>query len=129
MYRTVEFQSVFTNEWQFDDAGNAVAPGARELAGAIVASLRSRVQSTTTVEQHSYYGWGFDVVFANRRFYNVVNPLDVECFLTVKFPWQWFWALLLCRPREAFDRYCQVLSDSLAEIPQVSEVKWKAYRH
>lgn len=124
MYRTVTFKSTFPNQWQFDHAGNAVAPGARELAEAIVASLRSRVESTTAIEQHSYFGWGFEVTFENRRFCNVVNPAGDEACLTVQFPWQWVWELLLRRPKKTFDRYCDVLADSLAAIPQVSAINW-----
>ena len=128
MYRTVEFRAVYTDEGQLDGCGNNAVPGARDLAEAFVARLRSHAQSVTDIEEHSDYGWGFDVRFQNRSFHNVLNPIDDQCFLTVSLSLQWLWALLLRHPRETFDRYCQAISETFSELPQVSAVKWEDYR-
>ncbi|HJY77138.1 MAG TPA: hypothetical protein VKE95_10925 [Burkholderiales bacterium] len=128
MYRTVEFKSTFTNDWHFDANGNALAPGARKLAETIVARLQPRLDATTDIEQHSYYGWAFRATYSGHFFYNVLNPASDLCFLTVQCPWQWFRTLLLRRPPNRLERYCNVVSDALSEIPEVSGVSWQEYR-
>lgn len=125
MFRVVEFQSTFANEWRFDAHDNPIMPGARELADAIVRELGKRVNVITPVEQHSYYGWAFDVKFKGCRFVNVLNPADTVCYLTVRLCWHWLRAFLLQRPRRRFDEYCVILGEALAEIPQVSGVAWQ----
>jgi hypothetical protein len=128
MYRTAEFNSTFSNEWVFDGDGNPLAPGARDLAEAIASNLRGRVSSVTAIEQHEYYGWGFAAIFDGSTFYNVLNPVDVDCYLTVSMNWYGLKSLLLRRPRASFDRYCAALRGALNDIPQVSVVKWQAFR-
>lgn len=129
MYRTAEFTSSFPNEWVFDANENPIAPGARELAEAFAIELRRRVESTMPIGQRDYYGWEFVARFDGCRFLNVLNPVDDTCYLTVQLLWQWLRALLLQRPHATFERYCQVVSDTLAAIPQVSAVQWQGYRH
>jgi hypothetical protein len=125
--RAVEFKSTFPNEWTFNESGSPVAPGARELAEVIVSGLRSRPSSITPVEQHEYYGWAFATVFDRSRFYNVLNPVDADCCLTVSMDWYILKSLLLMRPRDSFDQYCGIISETLQQIPEVSEVKWEPY--
>ncbi len=67
--------------------------------------------------------------FGGRRFYNVLNPVDDQCYLTIEFSLQWFWALMGCRPQNTFDSYCHALTEALAEIPQMSSITWADYRH
>lgn len=128
MYCTVQFNSTFPNEWVFDANDNPAAPGARDLAEEIAAKLRGRASSVTAVDQHEYYGWGFEAVFEGSTFYNVLNPVDADCYLTVSMNWYALKALLLKRPRASFDRYRAVLSDVLNSISQVSGIQWQAYR-
>ena len=127
MYRTVAFKSTFPNEWTFNENECPVAPGARELAEVIVSSLRSRLSSVTSVEQHEYYGWGFATVLDRSRFYNVLNPVDDDCYLTVSMDWYSLKSLLLMRPHVSFDQYCSIISETLQKIPEVSDVKWEPY--
>jgi hypothetical protein len=127
MHRTLELTSHFPNEWVFDENENPVAPGARELAEAIVSNLRARASSVTEVDQHEHYGWTFDVVFEGSTFSNVVNPVDEVDYLTVSMDGYRLKALLLERPRATFDRYCAVLHDALNAISEVSNLRWQPY--
>jgi hypothetical protein len=86
------------------------------------------VNVITPVEQHSYYGWAFDVRFGGCRFVNVINPAGDVCYLTVKLCSYWLRALLLQRPQQRFDEYGAVLNEALLAIPQVSGVEWQEYR-
>jgi hypothetical protein len=128
MYRTVQFESTFANEWRFDANEFPVAPGARDLAEAIVGELGKRVSGISAVEQHSFYGWAFEARYAGCRFINVVNPAEPVCYLTIHLCWYWLRAVLLQRPRRVYDEYCVVVSEALAAIPQVSGVRWEGYR-
>jgi hypothetical protein len=126
MYRTLEFGSTFPNEWKFDANEAPVAPGAKELADAIARELSKYVKEVTPVSQHSYFGWAFDVNFAGWWFFNVLNPADARCYLTIHLPWCWLRGLTLQRPRQRFDEYCRSLEQALMAIPQVSEIVWQS---
>jgi hypothetical protein len=128
MFRTVVFHHTFENEWRFDDHNTAVAPGARDLAEGVARELGKSVNVITPVEQHSYYGWAFEVKFAGCRFVNVLNPADEECYLTVQLCWYWLHAFLRRRPRPRFEAYCLILEQALVAIPQISGVVWENYR-
>ena len=127
MYRTVTFDTTFPNEWEFDETNSPVAPGARELAEALVNVLRGRASSITPIEQHEYYGWRFDVVVAKSTFFNVLNPAD-RCYLTVSMRWYWLKSIFGRQPRLSFERYCNLITDALREIPEVSAIEWEPYR-
>ncbi len=128
LYRAVEFQSSFQGDWRFDENDEPIGPGMRDLADAIVGRLGVHVTSVSPIRQHEYYGWGFDAVFEQSTFYNVINPIDQgECYLTVSMDSYVLKKLLMKRPQEAFDRYCNAVSDTLREIPEVSGIKWGTY--
>jgi hypothetical protein len=128
MYRTVEFKHTFPDEWVFDENENPIAPGARELANAVVSGLSARISNVSRVQQHSFYGWGFDVEFEGSTFYNVVNPADEKCYLTVQMLGYWLKWLLRKRPRDSFERYSTVLTEVLRDIPALSGINWQQYR-
>jgi len=56
MYRTASFKHDFDGEWEDGE----VAPATRELADRLVTALGDRVVVTMPVDQHEYYGWGFE---------------------------------------------------------------------
>jgi hypothetical protein len=128
VFRTVEFNSGFVNESQFDARGNQIAPGSRQCAEAIVLALRPLVQSVSPVLQHSSYGWSFAVRHESFHFFNVLNPAGA-CYLTIQLEWQWLWALLGFRPREHFERYCDLVTTTLESIPELSTISWQGFRH
>jgi hypothetical protein len=127
MDRTVEFKSALPDEWQFAEDGNPVAPGSRGLADEIVAELSEKVSEITPVEQHSYYGWGFETRFEGCRFYHVLNPVAGDCYLTVQCVGYWRRRILFLRPQETFNRYCDVLDHALNNVRGVSDVRWTNY--
>lgn len=128
MLRSVTFLSKFPNEWTFNENETPTAPGARELAETIVAKLRQRVVSVSEVDQHEYYGWGFWATTDRGTFYNVLNPAADECYLTLSMEWYAWKFLLFQRPRQTFDHYCEILTEALREIAEVSAIEWEEYR-
>lgn len=125
MHRTSEFKSTFPDEWQFDERGNPILPGGRDIADAIVAWLRKTGAAVTHVQQYEYYGWGFETICNDSTFYNVVNSAGGRCYLTVTMDWYWLKWLLLTRPRRSLDEYCRRLNEGLSTIPQISEICWQ----
>jgi hypothetical protein len=71
---------------------------------------------------------GFGAKWEGCSFYNVLNPGDDECHLTVSMRGYTLKVLLLKQPRVWFDRYSALLTEALREIPEVSQIKWKEYR-
>ena len=94
MYRKVEFKSEYPDDWQFDENDNPIAPGSREVADQIAAQLADHVSEVSPVDQHSYYGWSFETNFENCRFYQVLNPVDGDCYFTVQCLGYWIRKLL-----------------------------------
>lgn len=127
MYRTVEFKSAFPDDTRFDESGEPIVPGGRELTDAIVRRLRDAVISVSEVDQHEHYGWGFVASTERGSFYNVVNPVGEECYLTASMNWYFFKMLLFRRPRNAFEEYCSVLTEILQGIHEVSSISWENY--
>lgn len=128
MYRTVVFKSAYPDEWKFDEKGNPLAPGARELADNFVGTLANHVSSVSPVEQHSYYGWRFVAKHNGCTFHNVMNPVGDECYMTLSMSWYWLKAVLGRKPWMAFDRYCGVLDQVLHSLTKVSNPVWEQYR-
>jgi hypothetical protein len=114
-------------EWGYDDAGEPVTPGGRWLAEAIAASLATSSGTTTEVDQHEYYGWGFTCRFGKHSFYQVLNAADEDVYLTVQMEWYLVKKFLRHKPHAAFERYCGLVSAALATIKGVSEVRWEDY--
>ena len=125
MQRTVEFRSAFANQWQFDEEGTPTAPGARELAEAIVAALQQRGVTTGSIHQHSNHGWGFETRFEELTFHNLVSPMEGEAAMVIETRSDLLNALMLRRPGRKFEGYCGVVGEALAQIPQVSDVQWE----
>ena len=125
MQRTVEFRSAFPNQWQFDEEGTPTAPGARELAEAILAALHQRGVTAGPIEQHSNYGWEFETRFQDLTFHNVVTPMEGEAAMVVETKGDLLNALMLRKPGRKFEGYCAVVGVALAQIPQVSDVQWE----
>jgi hypothetical protein len=127
--RSIEFHYDFPEDWEFDEHENPIAPGNRGLAEAITLALGRRVTSTTPIELHEYYGWGFWSFFDGCSLYNVLNPIVEGCYLTVSFDSYWLRALMFKRPRTTFDDYCAILGEVLGGLPGVSRPVWQGYRN
>ena len=129
MYRTVEFRSsLVVDEPQFDEDDNPISPGSRELAELIANRMKSRVRLISSVDQHEYYGWGFEAATDKATFYNVLNPAGEENYFTVSMDWYLIKLMLLRRPIESFEAYCALLTDTLEGIPGLSDFHWQDYR-
>lgn len=123
-YRTVSFASAEAIEWEYDEDGEPVTPGGKELTEEIAASLAAAGCRVSEVEQHEGYGWGFGVRLENDSFYQVLNPVD-RVYLTIEMEWFRLKRLLLRQPQVAFERYCRLVDATLASVPGISEVQWK----
>ena len=123
MYRTLQFRSGWPCEWVFDAHENPVAPGARDLAEAIVQELKQDLPNTTEVSQHSYYGWSYETEYEGATFHQVINPTD-EVFLTVRYQGYWWHWLLLRGPHGRLERYCGLLAAAVRRVPGLSDLHW-----
>jgi hypothetical protein len=123
-YRVVEFIYAGPNEWKFDGNGDPVAPGARDLAESLRRQLTERQVSASQIEQHGFYGWGFNTQFKRHAYYNVLNPADRECYLSISMNWFLLQAMLLRSPHAHFDCYCETVELALQSLPMVSGIAW-----
>jgi hypothetical protein len=68
-------------------------------------------------------------VFEDATFDNAVNPVaEDEWWLTVSMRGYFWRKLTFRRPRRVFERYCDVLTEALSRVPEVSEVEWREWR-
>lgn len=84
--RSVRFKSSIPDVWQFDDNGDIVTPGSRELAERIVVAIREQGVETKPIYQYEYFGWEFLTKFDRATFENVLNPGD-ECYFGIGMDW------------------------------------------
>jgi hypothetical protein len=59
LHTFVTFEAEFPDDAVFDSRGDIEVPGGKNVAQAIVESLRTRGTDVTQPVQHSYYGWKF----------------------------------------------------------------------
>ncbi|MDP6442748.1 MAG: hypothetical protein QGG36_04400 [Pirellulaceae bacterium] len=124
MHRTVQFKSTWVNEPVFDENDNQEAPGARDLAEAIAAVVADHVSAVTRVENHSYYGWSFDSSYDGATFEHVLNPVDDEGYLTVRYVGFLVDRIRFRKPGKRFDKYCELLRTVLPLVEKTSDFEW-----
>lgn len=124
MHRTLVFDSLWENEWEFDIDENPVTPGAKELAVEIAEKLKWRGLAVSEISQYDYYGWAFSTQFERCSFYHVLKPFT-EVHLTIALKGHLVKTLLFQRPRAAFERYCSFLHDTLESVRDTSGFRWK----
>src|SRR5262245_55677968 len=109
MYRTVTFLCAEPPEWEYDERGDPITPGGRTLTEQIAASLAAAGCRTSEVEQHEDFGWGFSAWLGDDSFYQVLNPVERDVYLTVHMEGILVKRLLLRRPQLVFERYCSLV--------------------
>ena len=124
MYRAVSFRYAQPIEWEYDEQGYPVRPGGRALAEEIRTLLTAAGCRMSEVEQHEDYGWGFSCRVGKDYFYNVLDPVDDDVYLTIEMEWYQVKRLLLRKPLLAFDRYCGLVGAALALMAGLSEIHW-----
>jgi hypothetical protein len=125
MYRTVHFTTSRADDAKFDEAGEPIGVGHRALAEHLREAISKGVTATTPVEQHSYYGWRFDVTFERCSFETVLNPIHPDCHLTITLPGVLLWRLLQRRPHEAFTHYCALVEAVLKRMTDLRQIAWE----
>lgn len=68
LHTFVTFEAEFPDDAVFDSGGDIQVPGGKNVAEAIVGSLRTRGTNVTEPAQHSYYGWKFTARAGNESF-------------------------------------------------------------
>jgi hypothetical protein len=125
MHRTVAFVSDEPLDWDYDHAGDPVGPGGRALTERIAAALAAAGCQASTVEQHEDFGWGFSARFGDEGFYQVLNPVERDAYLTIEMGGFLLKRLLGRRPELAFERYCGLVGAALASMPGIRDVQWE----
>ena len=124
MHRTLVFDSLWDNKWEFDPNENPVTPGSKELAEEIAGKLKGKVSAISEISQYSYYGWAFSTQFEGFSFHHVLNPV-AEVYLTIELKGHLLKTLLFQQPRAAFERYCSLLRDTLESVHDISGFRWQ----
>jgi hypothetical protein len=74
----ITFKASFPDDAEWSQKGTPLVPGGRAIARSLVARLESRGFRCSELEQHSFYGWSFNVDHAGA---------NVWCLLQYAEPW------------------------------------------
>lgn len=74
----ITFEADFPDDTAWDARGGVIVPGGRAIALTLVALLESRVLTCSKPQQHSFYGWTFEVGF---------DGATIWCLLQYPGPW------------------------------------------
>ncbi|MGJ8698097.1 MAG: hypothetical protein ACSHYF_17390 [Verrucomicrobiaceae bacterium] len=129
MYRTLIFRSESDDEPEFNDSEDQIRPGSRDVAEAIVEELgRLSAVNVSSIDQHEFYGWGFYTEVEGGSFYNVLNPVEDEAYLTVSMSFFFIKRMLLKKPKKCFEVYCSILTKAVEATGGATDLKWEDYR-
>ena len=128
MHRTVHFRYAYPTAWEHDEGGDPVNPDGKRFAAQLAGSLEHEVTRASEVRRHKFYGWGFHTAFGKSVFYQVVNAVEPDVYITIHMRWYLIHRLLLRKPRSVFERYCGIVGVSLASTDGVSDICWEQYR-
>lgn len=114
------FKSSFPDD-SVEDKGDIVVPGGQTIMRAIHERLAARDYRLSEVEQHSHYGWSFDL-----------RGKEGSFWLLVQYPEPWLLTvhdsrMIWSRVFGGQKQFCQVLDQCcacLASIPQFSSISW-----
>ena len=124
MHRTAQFETAQPEEWTFDANQNPIVPGGEGLARKLRAGAERAAMTVTTLSQHSYYGWRFEVSCEGITFECVLNAVSEECALTISTA-----SILssLLRPRRTRRALaaCERMFDALLrQLQEISSLTW-----
>lgn len=120
-YATFEADVPEDAEW--DESENLIVPGGRNLMTAFAEQLQRKGWRCSAPEQHSFYGWTFEVATPS----GTVEVL-------IQFPEPWL--LLLVRPQTFFQKLLgrldhrveesllEAVHEILATDPRISNLRW-----
>lgn len=72
----VSFKSTVPDDSEWTPAGDISVPGGRTISTSIAAFLINRGFEVSSVEQHSFYGWAFDVRSDDCRAWCLLQDAD-----------------------------------------------------
>jgi len=117
------FEADFPDDAEFVEGGDIRRPGGLGIARVLCQMLESRGFKVSEPEQHSFYGWAFDVC-----------DEDLAVWFLLQFPGPW---LLLSQDRTSLfrrlfssgavsrhRRILEILNDSLVQDNRFREIKW-----
>ena len=124
MHRTAHFKTSAPEEWTFDANENPDVPGGQVLAQKLRTGVEHAARAVSSVSQHSYYGWRFDVAFEDVEILCVLNAAAEECYFTIEVASILPSWLLSRRRRRAFVE-CEGLFDAVLHgLPEITDVTW-----
>lgn len=118
------FKSAFPDD-SIEDNGDIVVPGGQNIMRAIHNCLAARGYRLSDIEQHSHYGWSFDLRGEEGRFWLLVQY--PEPWLLTVHDSRMIWSRIFGGEK----RVCQLLDQCracLASIPQISAISWMSLK-
>jgi len=110
----VTFEANLPDDSEEDDRGNVTVPAGRSIASVLVRALESQGLDCSAPEQHSHYGWSFEIR---------INGSRVWCVLQYAEPW-----LLMVRTHSSLTEpertALRSIHDALKGEALFSEVLW-----
>ncbi len=110
-----EFDSSFPDD-SVEHENEIVAPDGEALMRAISEQLREVGHFISGFDQHSFYGWTFEVVIPGKRCWLLLQRSD-RWLLQVNDP-----PLIFGKPR--FASFLDVCRKCLVAVPEISSVRW-----
>jgi hypothetical protein len=123
MHRTAHFKTAEPEAWTFDANGEVQVPGGRQLAEKLRDGIAAPARTVSAVEQHSYYGWRFEVALDGVSLACVLNAAD-DCSFTVEIASLLPAFLLSRRHRQALAECERAFDGLLRGWPEITDVSW-----
>jgi len=114
------FASSLPNDSE-ESGGDIVVPSGRNLMESMRSAYRNAGHDTTVVDQHSFYGWSFDVIGEEGRFWHMIQGSDP--WLLIVEDSRPVWKKLL-RGHGDFARFVEKAHDIISAAPGISDVRW-----
>lgn len=114
------FQSAFPDD-SIEEGGHVLVPGGQNISRAIYDRLAGRGYDVSGFDQHSSYGWSFDLRGREGRFWLLVQHPD-PWLLTVHDS-RMIWSRALRGPAD-FVALIDQCRSCLSSIPRLSSVLW-----
>jgi hypothetical protein len=122
----VTFIAEFPDDAAWNEKGDLLVPGGRAITEELGNLLRTHGCTVTTVEQHSFYGWTFDVVDEQRAAF-ILAQAENE-WLVILSPRQTLWSRLTGRDYETPLKILARVHESLKLDKRFSNIRWHTRR-
>ncbi|MEZ0275057.1 MAG: hypothetical protein ACAH88_09140 [Roseimicrobium sp.] len=119
------FESEFPDD-SVEERGDIVVPGGQNIMRDIYERLAAQGYLVSNFDQHSHYGWSFDLRGPEGNFWLLIqNP--GPWLLTVHDS-RMFWSRLFRKGQGGFAALIAQCSKCLSSIPEISAISWMSRR-